>query len=205
MREQAVCDTCGTTTRRSSGYHLPTKHVVVSEAYWRSSFRTAVGLVRALNWDERAQAGTFDRLISQSASSATPWLVCEECSEWFVFDRAAAREHARRGSVPEGSGAVDPAGFAPFAAAAWEYVVGRWPASVQQPTVGDTCDLCAKKIYQGELVGRIGAGTAEAYLASGVLETPPLSPPRPDQQGWLACWVCVSRLQTRAGRARGGR
>ncbi|KAF2776540.1 hypothetical protein [Streptomyces sp. OM5714] len=205
MPESEVCDTCGTATRRSSGYHLPTKHVVISEAYWRSAFQTVVGMARVLGRDERAQAGLFDRLITQSGSSDTPWLVCEECSEWFVFDRAAAREHARRGSVPEGSGAVDPAGFAPFAAAAWEHVIGRWPASVQQPTVGDTCDFCAKKIYRGELFGRISTEAAEAHLASGVLETPPLNPPRPDQQGWLSCWICMGRVQARAHRVQDGR
>ncbi|MFJ7169411.1 hypothetical protein ACIQUV_28370 [Streptomyces globosus] len=177
----------------------------MSEAYWRSVFRTPARMARALGRDENAQARAFERLISHSANSATPWLVCEACSEWFVFDRAAARGHALRNGIPEGSGAVELGEFAPFAAAAWEYVVGRWPASVQQPPVGDTCDLCAKKIYRGELAGWLGVEAAEAYLASGVLQTPPLNPPRPDRKGWLSCGVCMSRVQARAQRARGDR
>ncbi|MGW8946577.1 hypothetical protein [Streptomyces koyangensis] len=205
MSEQVVCDICGSSTTRSASYHLPTRHVVISEAYWRSAFQLVVGMMSALGRDERAQAGVFDELISQSGNSGTPWLVCEECSEWFVFDRPGAREHARRGTAPEGSGPVAPSGFAPFAAAAWEHVVGRWPASVQQPAVIDTCDFCAKKIYQGELCGRIGTEAAEAHLASGVLQTPPLSPPRPAQQGWLSCLICTSRVQARVDRARGDR
>ncbi|MGW1225390.1 hypothetical protein [Streptomyces sp. NPDC001515] len=205
MSEQPVCDICGAATPRSRGYHLPTKHVVISEAYWRGAFRTVVGMVQALGRDERTRTGIFDQLITQSGSSDTPWLVCEDCSESFVFDRTAARAHAERGTVPEGSGAVGPEGFAPVAAAAWEHVVGRWPASVQQPAVGDTCDFCAKKIYRGELLGRIGTETAETYLAAGVLESPPLSPPRPDQGGWLSCMICTSRVQARVHRAQGGR
>ncbi|MGW0692439.1 hypothetical protein [Streptomyces sp. NBC_01637] len=205
MGEQVVCDTCNTGIDRSHSYCLTTTNVVLSEAYWRSQFRLVTNLAKALDWDERNQAAAFDRLISDVAGSATPWLICGGCSEYFAFDRAAAREHALRGSVPERSGAVEPGGFAQFAAAAWEYVFGRWPATVQQPTVKDTCDFCAKKIYGGEFAGRIEAQAAERHLASGVLDSPPLCPPREGQGGWLSCMVCMNRIVARAERMGGGR
>ncbi|MEU9088718.1 hypothetical protein ACIOEW_15700 [Streptomyces sp. NPDC087901] len=177
----------------------------MSEAYWRAQFRIATDVVRAFGGAERSLGNVFDGLVRQAAGSATPWLICEDCSEHFAFDRVAAREHALRRTVPEGSGAVDPEECVQFAAAAWEYVFGRWPANVQQPTVGDSCDFCAKKIYRGEFVGRIEAGTAERHLASGVLDSPPLCPPRDGQGGWLACLICLNRVVARAERAGGGR
>jgi len=205
MGKQVVCDACNSKVQRARSYCLTTTTVVLSEAYWRNQFQRLTDMVHALGRDERMRTAAFDGIIRQGAGSNTPWLICEDCSEYFAFDRAAAREHALRGSVPERSGAVAPGGFAQFAAAAWEHVFGRWPATVQQPTIGDTCDFCAKKIYRGEFVGRIGVGTTEQYLASGVLESPPLCPPRDDQEGWLSCMVCMNRVVARADRAGSGR
>lgn len=205
MAEQAVCDTCNARTERAHSYCLTTTKVVLSEAYWRRQFRLATDVVRAFGGAERMLANVFDGLVRQAAGSATPWLVCEDCSEHFALDRAEAREHALRRTVPDRSGAVDPAECVQFAAAAWEHVFGRWPANVQQPTVSDSCDFCAKKIYGGEIVGRIDTGTAERYLASGVLDSPPLCPPREGQGGWLSCLICLNRVVARAERARGDR
>jgi hypothetical protein len=179
--------------------------VVVSEAFWRSQLKRLTDVVRMFGGDERSQAAAFDGVIRRAAASDTPWLICENCSEFFVVDRAAARAHAARGTVPKGSGAVEVGGFALFAAAAWEYVFGRWPTNVQQPTVGDTCDMCAKKIYRGEYAGRIPAEVTERYLAAGILDNPPLCPPRDDQGGWVSCTVCMARTVARADRAQGGR
>ncbi|MFD9030980.1 hypothetical protein ACFVZW_07505 [Streptomyces sp. NPDC059567] len=205
MDKQAVCDTCNARIERAHCYCLTTTTVVLSEAYWRSQFRLATEVVRAFGGAERSQSTVFDGLIRQAAGSTTLWLICEDCSEHFAFDRAAAREHALHGTVPARSGAVDPGGCAQFAAAAWEHVFGRWPSNVQQPTVGDTCDFCAKKVYQGEFAGQLGVEVTERYLASGVLESPPLCPPRAGKGGWLSCMVCMNRVVARASRAEGGR
>lgn len=198
------CDSCNAETERAHSYCLTTAKVVLSEAYWRDRFRFATDIVHQFGGAEHALA-VFSALISQVAGSATPWFICEDCSELFAFDRAAAREHALRGTVPERSGAVDPGECVQFAAAAWEYVLGRWPANVQQPTVGDTCDFCAKKIYGGEVAGQIEVGVTERYLASGVLDSPPLCPPREGRGSWLCCMVCMNRVVARASRAGDGR
>lgn len=206
MGKQLVCDSCNAQVERAHSYCLTTTNVVLSEAFWRRQFRVMTEMMRAIGQDERTQAAAFDVLIRRHAGSTTAWLICEDCSEYFAVDRAAARQHALRGSVPEDSGAVDDiGGFAQFAAAAWEFVFGRWPTSVQQPTVGDTCDFCAKKIYRGEYTGHIRVEVTEQYLASGALESPPLCPPRDVLDCWVQCVVCMSRMVARVDRARGGR
>ncbi|MFD4904220.1 hypothetical protein [Kitasatospora purpeofusca] len=198
------CDSCNAPTERAHSYILTTEIVVLSEAYWRDQFRFATDIVRQVGGAERALT-VFSGLIGQVAGSATPWFICEDCSELFAFDRAAARQHALRGTVPEHSGPVDPGECVQFAAAAWEHVFGRWPANVQQPAVGDTCDLCAKKLYRGEIAAQIEVMAIERYLASGVLDSPPLCPPRESLGGWVSCKICMIRMVTRAERAGEGR
>lgn len=189
------CDSCGSPFRRVEGYCLTTSNVAISEAYWRHHF--AILTSAAKGQGPHQLAGMFSAATAQVAGSADPWMICEGCSEYFMFDRTAARAHASRGTVPEESGAVSPDGCAQFAAAAWEHVNGRWPASVQRPLVDGTCDFCAKKIYQGEFAGSISEETTARYLAAGVLATPPLAPSRHDKDGWVTCMVCMNRVAAR--------
>lgn len=146
------CDSCNAETERAHSYCLTTAKVVLSEAYWRNQFRFATDIVRQFGGAEWALA-VFSALISQVAGSATPGSSVRTAAS-FSPSTVPQRVGMPCAAPCRGSGAVDPEECVQFAAAAWEYVFGRWPANVQQPTVGDTCDFCAKKIYRGRLPAR---------------------------------------------------
>jgi hypothetical protein len=189
-----ACDICNVSLRPADGYYLPTRSIVASELFWRYQYTQTKALVDDLEFDERQLLNVFSGAVSRAAGSRTPWLVCGKCSEFFVFDRDKARSCAITDSEPERNGPVEPGACALFAAAAWEHLYGRWPATVEQPSVGDSCDLCAKKIYRGEMAGSIDGPRMEGLRATGVIKDPPLSPPRADSGAWVICAPCTIRI-----------
>jgi hypothetical protein len=198
-----VCDSCNVALTRAQGYYLSTATIVMSESYWRSRFALFKTMFGRVLSDERSQLRGFDANLRNAASSPTPWLICEDCSEFFLFDRDKARSYAIRATDPPDTGPVDPGECATEASAAWEHVFGRWPATVKQPEVVDSCDLCAKKIYRGEITGSVGSTALDHLRAIGAVEGPPLSPARPDGT-WLVCRMCMTRQLARIHRAEHG-
>lgn len=197
------CDSCNMTLARAQGYYLSTATIVMSESFWRSHIALFKVMLDIVSSDERAQLRGFDLVLRNAAGNRTPWLICEDCSEFFLFDRDEARSYVIRATEPPDTGPVDPGECATVAAAGWEHVFGRWPANVKQPELVDSCDLCAKKIYREETAGFMGRTQLDRFRAIGAIEEPPLSPARPDGT-WLACRMCLNRLLARIHRAEHG-
>jgi hypothetical protein len=199
-----VCDSCNTDLDPAMGYYLATSNVVLSESYWRNYFANSpmLKMMELMDFNETQRLNAFSEALRFLGGQKSPWSICENCSEFFVFDRDVARSCAIRGTDPPKCGAVDPAEFNLFAAAAWEHVVGRWPANVRQPEVGDSCDLCAKKIYRGEILGYIGREQMQRMRQDGIIDGAPLSPPRPDGDRWAICSLCLGRQLARSHRMR---
>ncbi len=199
----AVCDCCNAPLDRADAYYLPTRTVMLSEAHWADAFETNRKLWDMfLSGDQLLSA--FSDFVEQHAANDTPWAVCERCSEFFLFDRDAARADALDDRTPEDSGAVDPAGCVLFAALGWERVYGTWPKVVAQPAVADVCDFCRKKMYAGELDGFLPKAVLERYEADGFTDhDPPVRKARTKdgKTGWVECQVCMARNVTRLHRA----
>ncbi|WP_165950254.1 hypothetical protein, partial [Actinomadura sp. GC306] len=167
---QGSCDVCNVNLGRTADYYIRTSDVVLSEAFWRRSFAMSKRLQDDLNFGESQQLVMFDSAVSQVGAQRSPWGICQDCSELFaIADRDMARSCAVLGIEPEGSGPVEPAEFVQFAASAWEHIFGRWPATVRQPFAGDSCDLCAKKIYNGEMIGHVKKEVLEQYRTMGTM------------------------------------
>lgn len=196
------CDICAVNLDPADGYCLPTKWIVISESFWRHHFALAKRVWGSLHLDERQQLAIFSESAHQLPSSKTPWLVCENCSQFFIFDRDKARSCAISGTDPEGNGQVEPGECVMFAAMAWEHILGCWPAIVEQPSVADSCDLCAKKIYNGEVAGSIGRTEMARLRGIGVIDSAPLSPPRANTGAWEICMSCMAKQMARLKRAK---
>jgi hypothetical protein len=196
----SVCDICARSLEPGCGYYLATWAVVVSEAFWRYHYARLKKLYGPRAGDEGQQMTVFSGGISRAAGSVTPWLVCEECSEFFVFDRTRARACAIAGEAPQGNGPVRPDGCTLTAAAAWEHVYGYWPASVEQPRVTGSCDLCDKKMHAGEMAGSVSLTQMQSLRAAGIITEPVLSPPRPDSGTWIICAICLVAILSRQQR-----
>jgi hypothetical protein len=82
-----VCDSCSVKLDRAQGYYLATARIVMSESFWQSQFARVRGIVDTFDWDEHTDLRKFDGMLRYVAGSATPWLICENCSELFLFDR----------------------------------------------------------------------------------------------------------------------
>ncbi|WP_446044686.1 hypothetical protein [Streptomyces olivaceus] len=195
-----VCDCCNARLNHQAGYSLSTRDVVLSEAYWRTALKPTKSLVNSLSLDDVQLLQVFQELLHTTAGEQSPWSICEDCSELFIFDRDAARTHAVQSTRPAGSGRVDPSGCVLFAAAAWEHVFGRWPANVTPEAVMDACDLCRKKMYSSEFTFIVPQERMGHFRSHGLVDGDPVSPPRPDD-GWVICQPCAARLFARAHRA----
>jgi hypothetical protein len=200
---ELLCDCCNAPLERADTYYLPTRTVMISEAHWADTF-TMNRKVWALFLSGDQLQSAFSDFVRQHAASNTPWAVCERCSEFFIFDRAAARENALNDRAPDDGGAVDPAGCVLFAALGWERVYGSWPEAVKRPEVADVCDFCKKKMYVGELDGFVSQATLERYEANGFTDHDrPVGKARTrdGETGWVECQVCMARNLTRGQRA----
>lgn len=196
--QAGLCDCCNAELDPAAGYYIATEDVVRSERYWMKEFAFAKKVLGDLMAERM-----FHHRVHLAAGDGSAWSICEDCSELFLFDRDVARSHAVRKSEPTASGPVNPAGCVLYAAQAWEQVFGHWPAGVEQPAVGDTCDLCRKKIYYGEFIGFVPRARMESYRAEGFVDNDPVRPPRPrgGDTGWVICRPCVARLSARFHRA----
>lgn len=97
---EAVCDVCGFPTNFADGYSLTTKQIVPTVQYWE----VALNRSQALLSDDKKAAVALGQYVAHQASQSTGWLVCEACAGLFQFDRASAREYARKRINPPGAG-----------------------------------------------------------------------------------------------------
>ncbi|MEZ0109337.1 hypothetical protein ABH920_003351 [Catenulispora sp. EB89] len=197
-----ICDCCGSQAEWTQSYLLATRTVVLSEGFWRRHFELLKSVVAPMAFDESQQLTLFDSSLRKNAGSATPWFICDHCIDLFICDRAEARSHALDRSEPARGGAVDPGGCVQVAAIAWEGVFGRWPSNAQRPTVRDSCDFCARKIYAGEYCSNVRQEAIDELRAAGALDAPPLNPIRSDGSGWLACQRCMVAMVAKTMRLR---
>jgi len=203
MSGAALCDCCGASIAREDGFLLPTVAIVASVAFWETQFTLAKKVVDLAGLDERQQSSWLSSSLRVHAGSRTPWLICDDCVAFFVTDYGEARSCARRGVDPPKLGAVDPSKCALFAAIAWESVMGRWPAIVMQPEVGNHCDFCGRRIYRGEVASRFPRETVQLFRAAGALDGDPLSLERKGEDGWMTCMKCTTSMGTKMLRAEG--
>lgn len=202
------CDCCNVALPAGPAYQLTTSEVVRSEAYWVSAFTSFKRINDGIQLSEQQELQWFSDFVHSMAGQSTAWGICEDCSELFVVDRHEARAHARDGTSPDGCGPVDTRGCVHWAAQAWEQVFGRWPASVTQWAVVDSCDQCRKKMYVNESYLVVPKAKMAHYRETGLVDHDPVRPLRlqDEQPGWRFCVSCMARLFARIDRheVRGG-
>src|ERR1017187_1060955 len=96
-----TCDVCSAKTRFADAYALTTREVTTSVKYWKYVMKKEEEVFR------RGGPEFLVHFVNRQASSPTGWLVCEECSGMFEFNKAIAREYAIRETTPPNSGPVD--------------------------------------------------------------------------------------------------
>jgi hypothetical protein len=123
------CDVCSKRVHQSDSYILTTEQVATSDDYW--------GQMLCRNPID-------DQLllicIQQQADRHTVWMVCEECSGLFQFDRVKARQYAERQVDPPDKGLPDRKKVAISAAKAWKRIHGSWPSWVKPAAAGADSD-----------------------------------------------------------------
>jgi hypothetical protein len=196
-----LCDVCDAELNRADAYCLPTRSIVISQAFWRHQFALIEGMTAEAKLDDERRANLFSKCVVEGAKSETPWHVCEDCGQFFIFDRNEARSCAVNATEPKGNGPVEPAQCVLFAAIGWEQVFGEWPSIVEQPGVVVPCGLCARKVYEGEYAGSMDTAEMEHLRDSGVIDGEPQSPPRPGVGTWLVCVSCAAKIEARQQRA----
>jgi hypothetical protein len=199
-----VCDSCSADLERATGYFLTTSEVVQSEAYWTRRFRSIVAMSSELSElvgdSIEFDTSMFEQDLLIVTGDRTPWCICEECSELFVFDRDLARKHAVENTRPPGTGPVARSLAVGYAAAAWQRVHRSWPLGSATPAIVDQCDLCRKAMRSFESSAILPLAVVPDYRACGLLERDIEPLPRSDIGGWLCCLSCHARLGARAHR-----
>jgi hypothetical protein len=211
------CDVCNIDMKAIEGYVLTTSQVATSEAYWTHQIETLRRVFpRALGATEleRQLPGRIQFVTFQTGA----WLICEECSELFVFDRAIARPSPSP-AAPDGdirqarSEKLDQTDLdrcTVTAARAWERVFGQWPtAAVERPDWAvptDSCDLCGKDLYSMDAVAFLSKEEVKNSLRQGFIDNGPVRPPRSrdGRSGWFLCMSCVARSVARRSRPPSG-
>jgi hypothetical protein len=123
-----VCDVCNATVKRADGYVLSTSQVAAAEAYWEYAFTHQWSYTQQID----PEGGTVGILVQQQAAQNSGWLLCETCAKLFTFDKAQARELAKRkSSSPPGRGPASVQHVALAAGNAWKKLYGKWPSSIE--------------------------------------------------------------------------
>ena len=85
-----VCDVCNREIEEPEGYLLTTREVVTSTRYWSAY----LGLLLTKHPASQIQNRLLV-VVGRMASSDTPWMVCQNCGEFFSFDHGERRAKAR--------------------------------------------------------------------------------------------------------------
>lgn len=194
-----VCDSCDAPTDAADGYLLPTATVVLSELFWAKVFTNR----KTENLDTDDEVALFMSTLLELSKRSSPWMICEECSEFFVFNRNRARSHAIGHTRPADAGAVDYRQGLLFAAMGWERVYGRWSPAVEVPPAAEPCAVCRKTVYQGEETVYVSTERMGRLRTGGFIERDPVGEPQPGDEGagWQICRPCFARLHARLRRA----
>ncbi|MEK8170826.1 hypothetical protein NKH77_18550 [Streptomyces sp. M19] len=173
---------------------------MLSQAYWKLSFTHTKPLADAMRMDDVARQALFQETVRMKARDRTPWSVCEECGEMFVFDRDVARAHAVSNTKPPVR-----ARWTPTDACCSPPRVGAGLRPLARERDARTGRRRLRPLREADVQGRVGLHRPPDRMAElrahGVLDAAPAAPPRPDRDGWLACHVCAARLFARAHRA----
>ncbi len=123
-----VCDICNRETNWMEGYVLTTEQVLTSEKYWENLFTGIGAYMHLMNPNGDGLASSIQNLAAQS----TGWLICEECSNGFAFDKVQAKNYAEaKNGSPPGVGSARMESVAPVAADVWKRLYGSWPSSIK--------------------------------------------------------------------------
>lgn len=89
----AVCDICCRRIKDDDNkvFLLTTRQVVTSEDYWVMYFRNIVNEYSSKSSD---LVRLMPIMVGRMASMDTPWMVCEECSRMFSFNRDKGKDMA---------------------------------------------------------------------------------------------------------------
>jgi uncharacterized protein YraI len=114
---KATCDVCLATVTKPEGYQLTTTQVVSSPQFWQRYYQHHQEEFAALgisSYDALLESPELSAVIEQITNDATPWLVGEECIDYFDVDREQTRTYAQqwwesdRTFMPPGSGPASP-------------------------------------------------------------------------------------------------
>lgn len=94
-----VCDVCNADIVAADGYRLTTSEVVTSESYWMHLLESQQQLMTRLGITDEP-ADQLPIMIRECVGQTSTWLICEECSEFFYFDRDTARCNSTKDIQP---------------------------------------------------------------------------------------------------------
>jgi len=196
----AICDVCDAEVEWSNGYVLTATEVLTSEEYWIRQFTLRRWWARRNRRDPRGHklVQGFDRIVADQS----PWLVCEECSGLFRFDRTLARRCAIEKIYPPDRGTLGLTSVGLAAGYAWLRCYGIWPASVtvDGERTGKCCSFCGRALRSPETLSLIKDWSSMVEL--GVLLPPRGATPTATQVGvvevYIACPNCLARASDRS-------
>jgi hypothetical protein len=98
------CDVCGTAMSRSDGYVITATQALTAPGYWEHFFSWKDLNAQTVSDSQEDKFVGMAVMSMMLSSGSTGWLVCEQCSSRFTFDRDVARQCAESGCQPRGSG-----------------------------------------------------------------------------------------------------
>jgi hypothetical protein len=195
IRQPVLCDCCNRELNRArEGYHLTTLEVAWSERYWEFRFQVQHLLVISQEHGRRM----FAESVRSTAHDCTTWMICETCSEFFIFDRDEARALAVKGMSAESGKPLSTEGVELFAALGWQRKYGSWPANVERPETLGWCSFCEKQMYVGEYEALVSPAGLAQNRATGLLHEPRMGPKRLEgKETWVMCMPCLALLDAK--------
>jgi hypothetical protein len=200
------CAVCDNDTTPNGGYYLTTSEVVTSEECW-IRFIEAMRQEASSTTSAKELEGRLRGLIRFATAQTTAWLICEECSELFMFHRTESRPNPSSGTSAN-LDRIDVDRCLIAAARAWQRVFGQWPATIERPDWAvsrGSCDLCGNDIYVAESAAFLPKEKMEDFLRRGFFDNGPVRPARSHggDTGWVACKGCSARMMARWSKSKG--
>ena len=115
----AKCDVCSREVSWSDGYVITPTQALTSRGYWEQFFMKPEIKDRDVSEEEAFGVVRMAVMSMMMSSGSTGWLVCEQCSSRFTFDREVAKQCAVAGRQPRGCGRPDMDDVTVAAIAGW--------------------------------------------------------------------------------------